>query len=280
MLISVITKEEHAALPESDRAHYVAASSLSEADRKDYGGPADGYILGVKGAHGFELKPVAKLLSALDKQRAEADAASAKLKAIGDLDPEAARKALKLVEDWKKANPEEQAKKAYEAALAKAQEDHAKVLEGEKARRSKIETQLQRQLTEGKARDAITRAKGSVDLLLPIVTSRIKTEIDEASGEMRDYVVDEFGNKATMLQGSSMVPATIDHLIEALKQKDSYAPAFAGSGARGSGGSGGNGGGGGRFTIAESVARNDPREYQRVRAEAEKAGQQIQVVAG
>lgn len=266
---AIVSEQEFAALPEQ----------IAIPKAQAYAKGADGYVFQVEPVSGYELKPVANLMSALDKERAAAAAAAARIKDFDGLDAKAARDALALVDEYKKSDPTERAKKAFEADARKLVEDNAKLVEAEKSRVAKLTAQIERQIRTGAARDAIAKAKGNVDLLLPHVESRIKTKINE-NGEVVAYVANDHGTEATSLNASGqIVPMTFDGLVESFKNHDAFASAFAGTGARGSGGGAMNGASNsGAFTISEAQARNDPRAYQAVKARAEAAGAQIQVV--
>jgi hypothetical protein len=181
------------------------------------------------------------------------------------------------MDDWKKSNPEEKAKKAYEATLAQAQAEHMKAMERETAKGKKLQSQLER-LTAKAAISQAMREAGAEDILEPHIAGRVKTEIG-ADGEVSFYVADETGAKASTWDGTRMVPMSLGQLISEMKTQPRFQPGFRGSGASGSGarGSSGGSGGAGAFTMTRQQA-SDPREYARMREAATKAGQMVQIV--
>jgi hypothetical protein len=82
---------------------------------------------------------------------------------------------------------------------------------------------------------ALTEAKGDADLLMPHITSRIKSELNDA-GDVVITVLDEKGGP--MLVGSEAKPASVKDLLETMKKNTSFAKAFAASGISGSGANG------------------------------------------
>jgi hypothetical protein len=257
---TVLSDSEFAALPEN--------VTLSRADL--YTKTEDGYVLNVEPVKGWDVKPVEKLMAALGSERTTRADLESKLKALDGLDPRAAREALAKVKEWQESPPEARAKAQADALLKEAQTKYQQET-------SKLRGQLERELVEAKAREALAKHKGNVDLLLPHVKGRIKAEVD-TDGELRAYVVDQSGNKAHVMgKDGSMQPMSIESLVEQMRAQDSYAAAFQGSGASGAGTQTGRGGSTGAFTISASQARNDPRAYQAVRDRAIAAGQQVQI---
>lgn len=258
---TLITEAEFAALPES--------VTLSRAEL--YTKTEDGYVLNAEPVKGWDVKPVEKLMAALGSERTTRAELEAKIKALDGLDPKAAREALAKVKEWQDSPPEARAKAQAEALLKEAQSKYQQET-------SKLRGQLERELVEAKAREALAKHKGNVDLLLPHVKGRIKADV-EADGELRAYVVDANGNKAHVMgKDGSMQPMSIEALVEQMRGQDSYAPAFQGSGASGAGTQTARGAGASSpFTISATQARNDPRAYQAVRERAIAAGQQVQI---
>ena len=266
---TVLTPEEFAALPEQ--------ITLSKAEA--YAKTDDGFVLSVEPVKGYDVKPVEKLLGALGSERSVRAELEAKLKALGDMDPKAAREALATVEEWKKSPPDEKFKKQYESTLKQAQEEFQKKLAGTESVRDKLRAQLEQQLVEAKAREALTKAKAkSVDLLMPHVKARIKTEMSEA-GDFSAFVTGQDGTKAHVVgKDGTLSPMSIEALVEQMRQQDGYSDAFLGSGASGGGTRSTASGGAGSFTISAKEALSNPSAYAAVRTRAQAAGQTVQVI--
>lgn len=266
---TLLSESEFNALPEQ--------VTLSKAEL--YAKTAEGYVLSAEAAGGYEVKPVAKLMGALDTERNARAALEAKIKELGDIDPKAAREALATLAELKNSPPDEKAKKQYEALAAQLQKELGAKVSAEAERAAKFQKQLEQTIVDAKAREALAKHKGNVDLLLPHVKQRIKAELTE-SGELAAFVLDANGNKAhTLGEGGALVPMSIEKLVEDFKRNDSYAAAFGGSGASGGGTTGGGAANvSGRFTISADEATTNPAAYRAVRAAAEKAGQVVQVI--
>jgi flagellar biosynthesis/type III secretory pathway protein FliH len=265
---TVLTPEEFAALPEQ--------ITLSKAEA--YAKTDDGFVLNVEPVKGYDVKPVEKLLGALGSERSVRAELEAKLKALGDMDPKAAREALATVAEWQKSPPDEKFKKQYESTLKQAQEEFQKKIAATETMRDKLRSQLEQQLVDAKAREAIAKHKGNVDLLLPHVRTRIKTEMSEA-GDFAAFVTGQDGTKAHVVgKDGSLAPMSIEALVEQMRAQDAYAPAFGGTGATGGGTRSTAGGGAGSFTISSQEALSNPSAYAAVRSRAQAAGQTVQVI--
>lgn len=100
---------------------------------------------------------------------------------------------------------------------------------------------LEQRLLDGAAVEALSKAKGNVDLLLPHVKSHLR--VVEEDGKFHVVVVDDAGEIRYSLDPKRAgQPMSVGELVAEMKAKDAYAPAFefdnAGGGASGSGRSG------------------------------------------
>lgn len=270
-LKAIISAEEHGKLAKELQGEYSQAK--------------DGrFVLAVDPVDGWGLEDVAGLKTTLAKEREAAKKSAELLEAFKDLDPKAARDALTKVEKMKDWTPDEKVKetiKAREDVLTRAHAEEVKKLSD---RNAFLTGALSEHLIDAEVGRALN-GKASVELLLPIIKG--KTRVDEKDGKFQVVVLDESGTpRMTMKRGADGRTSTdnmgLEEFALSLKENPKYAPAFFGSGHSGSGAAGsssGGSGGSGRFTITESRAR-DPQEYQRVRAEASKAGAQVEVVPG
>jgi len=110
----------------------------------------------------------------------------------------------------------------------KTRDDRINSLLGEK-KDAKVRSQVKRALTE---------AKGDPELLMPHITSRLKSEVNDA-GDVVITVLDEAGKP--MMVGTDAKPAKISDLLESFKKNSSLAKGFAASGTGGSGAASFNG---------------------------------------
>jgi phosphotransferase system IIB component len=104
----------------------------------------------------------------------------------------------------------------------KTRDEKIQALLGEK-KDAKVRSQVKRALTE---------AKGDADLLMPHITSRLKSEVNDA-GEVVITVLNEDGKP--WMVGTDAKPAKISDLLESFKKNASLAKGFSASGTSGSG---------------------------------------------
>lgn len=266
-------------------------AALSAELQKFYSAEADGHhILQVTPTDGYELADTRTLKQSLQKERTAKEAAEKIAKAFEGLDPDAAKDALKKVEEFVALDPEkklEAQRKALEdsynqklaadkaAITKKYTEDNEKLSK----RHSAATKQLEKALIEAAASQAIAKEKGRIPLLLPIVrqATRLK-ELD--SGEFQVEVLGPDGTPRLSNKTGSTAPMIIEEYVAELKADANYAAAFDSSGGSGSGSTGSDGGRPGQktFTLNAEEAR-DPARYAAAKAEAAKVGQEV-IIAG
>lgn len=190
------------------------------------------FVLDVEAADGFELANTSGLKSALQKERGEVATVKQQLAQFKDIDPTAAKDALKLVEQYKNADPTQQAQKIAEAQVKELQTKFAQKEQDYQSRLKGTIGQLENVLVINSATQAILEEKGVPDLLLPHVTRHIKMrEVD--AGKMIAEVVD--GNGVPRIGDMNGNPMTIPDLVKEFKANPTFAPAFDATGAKGSG---------------------------------------------
>lgn len=264
-LKALISKEDHA--------------KLGDALKGEYQPQADGtYLLSVEGVNGFALENVTGLKNTLATERENARKAGELVSKFGDLDPEKARDALGKVEKMSKWTPEEKVADQLKAQVAQVEGKYTAELKSKAEREAKLHGIVTKLLVDSEVRRVIAD-KGSATLLLPHMRDRIRVE--ERNGEFVPVVVDEKGTPRISMKSGSSDPMGIEEYVLSTKNDKDLSHGWFGSGHSGSGAAGSSSsgaGGGGRFSISEADARADPRAYQKVRAEAEKAGQQVEVI--
>jgi hypothetical protein len=163
-----------------------------------------------------------------------------------------AREAIGKLDEIKNFNPDQ---KVTEAIKVREQEIHrqwsGKLTAAETTNKA-LMAQLNSELVTRAAVQAISGAKGNVDLLLPHVTSQLQMQ---QNGE--NFVVRVVGRDGReRVGGPNGEPMTISQLVESMRSQDAFAPAFAASTPGGAGASsGGKSSGGG--TPARAIKWND-----------------------
>jgi hypothetical protein len=198
------------------------------------------YVLDVTAVGGLELADTKGLKTALETERASVKTLKGQVKDFEGLDAAAARDALNKVEEMKNWKPDDKVKGMIDAAKSDMAKAHKAEIDARDARVKKLDGALQKNLVIATASKAITDAKGSIALLMPHVSARVR--LREDGDNYLAEVVDEAGN--ARVGDSSGSPMTIAQFVEELRNSTDYARAFEASGAAGTGASGGNGGAG------------------------------------
>jgi hypothetical protein len=254
-----------------------AFDKLPEAIRPEYKKQDDGsYLLDVTPVNDFALENVKGLKSALSAERAAKDTALGGLKAFEGLDAQAARAALEKIKNLGELPTEGKVKEQIEAIKKQLEDKHKGELSAKDTLVSKLTKQLEKLLVESAAMKAISENKGNIELLLPHVRNNVRMKQLE-NGEFVVEVVDKDGvvriSPATGQTGNM----SIAELVQEMKTKDTYAPAFEGTGASGSGATGGgvkiqNG-----VHVLSQADAKDPLKYRAAKEAAAKAGSQLQI---
>lgn len=225
---AVIGKLEDA--PEGIRSFYRAAT---DADGESMKGK---FILSVDAVDGFALENVEGLKSSLGKERTRAENAENKNKKFGDLDPDAARKAIEKVAEYEGIDPKKEADKIaqvkIDAATKQLVEKHNGELEAERKKGTGYREQVQKLLVDNVAIKALEGKKGDVELLLPHVKSQVRLKEND-DGTFAVEVIDKDGNPK--IGDSQGKPMTVDQLVEEMSKSDKFGRAFEGSNQQGGG---------------------------------------------
>lgn len=198
------------------------------------------FYLQVDPVDGHALEDVAGLkntLSGIQKERTEA---RERLKRFDGLDPDKAREDRARVEEMADWTPDDKVKQLMADQNKQVMEKHAAEMEAERAKSAKSREQLGKLLVQGEAHAALSRhkmAKGGAELLMPHIVSQVKLVANEA-GDLIPRVMSADGTERISLKpNSGATPMGIEELVETMKDSDTFALAFAGSGASGSGAS-------------------------------------------
>jgi len=246
------------------------------------------FQLAVTAAMGLELADTAGLKSSLQKERESVKSLTASLKPYEGLDAEQARKAIDTVAelgdqasvDDKIAAGLKEKETQLQRKFEQDRDALVKKYDTDLANRdgtiTTLENQLERELVTTAATTAITGAKGSTKLLLPVVRGMVKMTATE-DGQRVAQVLDGAGHVRLSTKSGSTDPMSIDELVEELRQDSEFARGFDGTGASGSGASGSDrGGGSGSHRISAEDAK-DPVKYRAAKDAADKAGQELQL---
>lgn len=212
--------------------------SLSDELKKEYK-PREGsqgeFILDTIAVGGLNVENVTGLKNALSQTRTERDTAMSKLKAFEGLDPVVAREALTKVEEIGRMTPNDKVEAQIKAQKDQLQKIHSEEIGKHTKHNELLTTQLTKLLVDNAAMDALTRAKAKTALLMPHITSQVRTRMTE-DGRFLVEVIDKSGN--VRVGDSNGNPMTIPQLVDEMAKDDLYAAAFPGTGQSGTGQSG------------------------------------------
>lgn len=207
--------------PEALREHY------TEKDGK--------FVLKVEPVGGYALEDVTGLKSALGAERTQREKLERDVVRFKDLDPDKARDALAKLEEFQSIDPAKEADKIantkFEAAKTQLLEKHNADLGARDDRIGYLAKTVDVLVREQRATAEIAEAKGSIDLLMPIVLAQTRTV--EKDGRFITEVIDAAGN--VRIGDSNGNPMTMKELVAELRASDKFGRAFEGDGHSGSG---------------------------------------------
>jgi hypothetical protein len=253
-----------------------AHKALDPATQALYTEIEGGFILAVDSVDGWALEDVADLKNALAAERTNVKTVKNKLSMFGDIDPTDAKTALSQLDKINNWKPDEKVQAQIEAREKQLIEKHTKESGTLTTERDDLRKQLEAQLIDNAGMLALTKHKGSVELLLPHI--RTSTRIERGDdGKYVARIVDGKGNTRISTKSGSTDPMSIDELVESMRDHETFKPAFAGTGASGTGATGGsNAGSKGAHVISSQDARN-PAMYRAAKEAAAKAGASLSI---
>jgi len=199
------------------------------------------FLLNVEPVEGYSLDNLDNLKNALGTTKGELESAKSALEGFKGLDAKSVRDGLKELERLRKIDPESEAGKLAEERAAAQVGEVTKRFEldiaARDSRNALLEKELTRQLVENTAKAAITAQKGVPELLLQVVTSRMK--VVETDGQFSVQVVDNKGVQDWVVKEGTTVPTTVDDLVAKLKANPIYGRAFDAEVKSGGGATGG-----------------------------------------
>lgn len=252
---------------------------LPEPVKTEYKKQDDGsYLLDVTSVNDYALENVKGLKSALGSERTAREKLENSVKAFEGLDATAAKEALKKIKELGELPTEGKVKEQIESLKKQLEEKHKGELGVKDTSITTLTKQLEKLMIEASAIKAISEHKGNIELLLPHVKSNVKMK-QLQSGEFVVEVVDEKGQARISPATGQTGPMSIAELIAEMKTKNTFAPAFEGTGASGSGATGTgvkiqNG-----VHILSVADAKDPAKYRAAKEAAAKAGSQLQIAS-
>ena len=233
------------------------------------------FYLQVEPVDGYALENVQGLKSSLQKERTSAKALLKKLNAFDGLDAIEAKEAMEQLQIGNTKNAEE-TKAQIDALKSQLSAKHAKEIETLNSSLSSMREQMSHELIKSKALESLAKHGGNAELLMPHIMTQ--TKLEELDGKFSAVVIDTNGDTRISSATNSMDNMTIEELVEQMRNSDTFAPAFSGSGATGSGafGSTATGSGTASRTLSWEEAHN-PETYRQAKQQAEKAGRELDV---
>lgn len=235
------------------------------------------YFLNVEPVDGFALEDIGGLKSSLAKERKNARDANAKLQRFGDIDPEIAQDAVSMVGDMDNWTSDDKVREQIASREKQLTTKFAKELENMNSELATVRSQLENQLIHNTAMEALSEYGGNSQLLMPHIKAQTKLELID--GKYVAQVIDENGAPRVSMKQGSMDSMTVQELVSSMRDSETFAPAFAGSGATGSGTSGsavGSSTSGKNLNLSWEQA-HDVETYRAMRQQAESAGSQINI---
>ena len=220
------------------------------------------YVLGVEAVDGYALEDIGGLKSSLAKERKNARDANTQLLKFGDID------------NW---SPDDKVKEQIANREKVLTAKFTKDMEAANGELATVRGQLENQLIHNTAMEALTELGGNAQLLMPHITSQTKLELID--GKYVAQVIDENGVPRVSMKTGSMDSMSVGELVSSMRDSETFAPAFAGSGATGSGTSGssvGSNASGKNLNMTWEQA-HDVDSYRAMRQQAESAGSQINI---
>ena len=218
--------ENSEAVPAELAEHYVEAE-----DGK--------YSLAVEQVDGYSLENVAGLKSTLGKLKERSQQAENALRPYAELGKDAQTLASDLsdLESLREAqgNESEQVtalKNSMEALKVQSKAELEKQIAPYAEKLDARTNQLKELTIANELRKAIVEAGGNPHLLVPALISSVKAE-ESDDGRINPVVVDTEGTPRVV--GADLAPMSFNDLVDEIKQRPEYQPAFEASGASGGG---------------------------------------------
>lgn len=226
---------------------------------------------------------VAGLKKTLEERKAKHAELAKMLERYEGIDPDKARQlaleaekaereGLKSKGDWE--TREKQLTERLAADLAKREQQFQTELDAAKTQAERLQKSLEQHLVRAEAMAALVSQGGLTKILMPHVTSQIKV-MEEGDEHVARVIGADGKPRIADVKGT---PMTIAQLVAEMREDPEYASAFKAPRVGGSGAPGESTAG---ATGAVRISRQDARDtnkYKAARAEAEKAGVELQII--
>jgi hypothetical protein len=266
-LKAAVTREELSALPEPIQQEYVENNGK--------------YILSVAPVGGLDLQDVTGLRTALEQERQNVKALNALKAKFGDMDPDAAREAMTIAEQFKSGKLDDKQKAVLDARLKEVTEKHNGELSKQQARTQKLASLLQREMVESRAATLLAEKElgGNPTLLMPHILREAK--VVEDGDDFRVSVIDPVTGHERISTSKEYMgkPMSLKELLVDMRNRQAlmaafHAPDASGTGSRQNAGVGGTRG---AHTISAAEAK-DPVRYRAAKDAATKAGVSLEII--
>lgn len=224
---------------------------VSEDLRALYRGVTEGelkgrFVLDVEPASGYALEHIDGLKSAYTTVKAELETTKKALDGFKGLSAKDTRDKLRDYERLKAIDPASEADRLAQIKMQSTLDDltktHTTALGELEAKANRYRQSIDTLMVRDNAVSAIAKHKGVAELLLPVITPRVR--VTETDTGFAIQVLDENGNPEIAVRDGKPVPATIEDLVVKLKSHTVFGRAFEASGQTGSGARGSTTGGG------------------------------------
>lgn len=192
------------------------------------------YQLQVEPVDGYSLEDVGGLKSALGKEREARSKFEKIAESLGDLTPEQARDAIAELERLREIDPSKEADRLAQEKVEHLRKSLQTQFTSELSERDKRIASLTQTVDERvrkqEALSTLSELGGNHDLLMPHILGATRTV--EKDGKYLVEVVDADGNPRIGNDGNNL---TLKAFVAEMRNNESFAPAFKGSGNSGSG---------------------------------------------
>lgn len=276
-----VTQEEYNGLDATIQAEYKPVSGDDEHSHE----------LTVTKVGGVELADTSSLQTALQRERKAKREATAALEKVPEEireHPDEAAEAIEFRKKFADVDPEkigeggskedlERLQTKYEGDIKKLKADHKRELESARGETQSVEGELGMERIRNAARSAISKEKGSAELLLPLIEREARTRRE--NGKLVIEVLGDDGEpRMSPSAGSTDLMTIAERIAEMKADTDRYGRAFDGVEASGSGaGAGSRSRASGNAHVISVADSKDVNKYRQARDAARKAGVPLQI---
>ena len=209
-------------------------TDLHESIHEHYLKGDDGkFRLDVTPQGGMALEDVSGLRSGIEAERQENKQLKAKYKPFDGLDIDKINSQQSRIDSMQNWTPEQKVQDKIDASVAEVVKGHVSEKESWAKRETTLLAAVKSREISASATAAIVEAKGSVELLSPIVERQMRLRENEDGTFVTEIINLETDAARVNTSGQGM---SVVELVAELKANEKYSRAFDGSGQAGSGG--------------------------------------------